>query len=160
MNHYWLISFYDFSNIDMAETGLFCNITFHCDSVKNLNWKTQYIPFFFFFPTNFLLPYITGEWKLSLKSSSLGWKFKIEQGRIRCGRKKLRLPILSDASMLPTWSIQFGMHIHDVFSKVEKLIEQNGAFSACFDFAHCLSVVPTHSCVWLIMWTRSLKWFM
>lgn len=31
--------------------------------------------------------------------------------------QKLRLPILSDASMLPAWSIQFWMHMHDNFPK-------------------------------------------
>lgn len=49
------------------------------------------------------------------------------------------------------------MHPHDTFSKVEKLAEENCVFSVGFGFMHCLSVVPTYSGVWLIMWTRSTE---
>lgn len=90
-----------------------------------------------------------------LMSSLLVWIFIIEQGRVRCGRKKLRLPILSHVSMFPTWCIQFQMHLHDTFFKVEKGVEENCVFSVGFGYIHCLLVVPTHSGAWLIVWNRS-----
>lgn len=53
--------------------------------------------------------------------------------------------------MVPTWNIQFWMHLHDTVSKEEKLADKNCASSVGFGFTRCLSVVPTHAGVGLIM---------